>query len=106
MPQPLSRVRPNARVLCGPGPQLFERMPELSKYLSVIVAQWAYNEANIFSILAFLLQSEARTITAIMQKILSAKLQFALIAEAATNKLKEPELDTIQPLLSIAKAGA
>jgi len=47
--QPLSRVRPNARVYSGP--QAFEKRPELTLLLGRIIGTWAEVEARMIGIL-------------------------------------------------------
>ena len=48
--QPLSRVRPTARVLDSP--QAFERRPELTTLLGVAIGTWAEVEARMIGILS------------------------------------------------------
>jgi hypothetical protein len=105
-PHPLSQVRSNARVIAGPGSQTFDHRAALAPFITKIVAEWSYIEANICTILTYLLKAEAGPVMAMMQAIRSSSIQFDLVEAAASNKLFDPALESFEAVLAIARRAA
>jgi hypothetical protein len=105
-PQPLSRVKPDARVIAGPGQQTFDRRPAFASYVAQIIAQWSYCEANLRSILTVLLSAEAGPVTAMVEALRSSTTQFDMIKAAALSKLIDPELASLEAVMALARKGA
>jgi hypothetical protein len=98
--QPLSRVRPTARVLDSP--QAFERRPELTTLLGVAIGTWAEVEARMIGILSAFLGGSSDVATAMVQVPRSASLQFDMIRAAGKARLKDPELELFEAIMNIA----
>src|SRR5262245_10415661 len=105
-PQPLSRVRPDAVVVAGPGPQTFDRRPAFAPYIAKIISQWSYNEANLCSILAYLLSAEAGPVIAMVQALRNSSAQLDLVKAASESKLYDPELEVAQAVIYLARKCA
>jgi hypothetical protein len=104
MPQPLSRVRPNAIVAATP--ESIALRPTLAPLVADIIARWAYIEANIGTILSYILQTEAAPVTAMLHAINSASAQIAMILAAGSAKLYDPELEAFEAVMKIAGTAA
>lgn len=104
MPQPLSRVRPKAPILASP--EALALRPNLTPYIAEIIARWAYVEANLRTILTYILRSEAAPVIAMLHAATSAVLQINMIHAAGSAKLNDPELEMFEAVLKIAKASA
>ncbi|MBR0975578.1 hypothetical protein [Bradyrhizobium japonicum] len=104
MPQPLSRVRPKANVLSTPN-AIVER-PKLAPLALQVVARWAEIEMLSAALLGFLLHTEADPIMAMLQTVRSASAQMDMIAAAGAKKLTDPELETFEAVISMAKKAA
>lgn len=103
-PQPLSRVRPNAAVYATP--DALRMRPNLSCFVAEIIARWAYVEANLRTILSYLLRAEAAPVAAMLNSISSATAQMDMIGAAGRAKLHDPELETFEAVLKIARTAA
>jgi hypothetical protein len=104
-PQPLSRVRPNARAL--PGPEtLYSQRPNLAPLAMAVIAHWSEIEAKTASMLAFILRAEAAPTMAMLQAIRSASAQMDMIAAAGSSKLAGEELDIFEAIIRLARNAA
>lgn len=104
MPQPLSRVRPGASVAASP--EAIELRPTLSPFIAEIIARWAYIEANIGTILSYILRTEAAPVTAMLHAINSASAQIDMIRAAGSAKLYDPALEAFEAVMKIAGTAA
>jgi hypothetical protein len=103
-PQPLSRVRPNALVLASPEAIILR--PKLAPSIAEIIARWADIEANIGSILSFILRGEAAPTAAMLYAVRSSSAQMDMILAAGWAKLFDPELEVFEAVIQIARAAA
>ncbi len=103
-PQPLSRVRPLAKVFASP--EAIQRRPRLAPYIAEVIARWADIEANVGSILAFLLAAEAGPTIAMLQAVRSASAQMDMIEAAGKIKLIDPELEMFEAVVRLARSSA
>ncbi len=103
-PQPLSRVRPRAAVM--PSPDAIALRPKLAPLIAEIIARWADIEANIGTVLSYVLRTEAGPIAAMLHAIISASAQMDMIHAAGSAKLFDPELETFEAVIKIARAAA
>lgn len=103
-PQPLLRVRPNAKVSATP--DALSLRPKLAPLISEVIARWADIEANVGSILAFLLHAEAGPTISMLQAVRSASAQFDMIEAAGRAKLMDPQLEMFEAVLKIARSSA
>ena len=92
--------------MAGPGTQLFERRPEYAPYISMIISQWSYNEANLCSILAYLLSANAGPVMDMVYTLNSTGVQLDMIEAAAERQLFDPELELFQAVLYLARKCA
>jgi hypothetical protein len=103
MPQPLSKVHPTAKSLVTP--DAIASRPKLSPLLAEIIARWADIEANLRTILSYVLRAEAAPIAAMLHLINSAHTQMEMILAAGRAKLIDPELETFEAVMKIAGAA-
>jgi hypothetical protein len=103
-PQPLSRVRPSAKVFASP--ESIQRRPRLAPFIAEVIARWADIEANVGSILAFLLAAEAGPTIAMLQAVRSASAQMDMIEAAGKIKLTDPELEMFEAVVRLARSAA
>jgi hypothetical protein len=103
-PQPLSRVRPNALIMASP--DAIVRRPRLAPLIAEIIARWADIEANVGTILSYVLRAEAAPVAAMLNAIVSASAQMDMIHAAGWAKLFDPELETFEAVIKIARAAA
>ena len=103
-PQPLSSVRRNAKVLASP--DAITLRPNLAPLIAQIIARWADIEANVASILAFVLHAEAGPTVAMIQAVRSATAQMDMIEAAGAAKLQDPELEVFEAVLRLARRAA
>jgi hypothetical protein len=103
-PQPLSRVKPRTKVLASPDAIILR--PQLAPLIAEIIARWADIEANVGSILAYLLRAEAGPTVAMLGAIRSASAQMDMIAAAGARKLVDPELEVFEAVLKMARSAA
>ncbi len=66
-PQPLSRVRPQAVVMASPEAIILR--PKLAPLIAEIIARWADIEANVGTILSFILRAEAAPTAAMLYAV-------------------------------------
>jgi hypothetical protein len=104
-PQPLSRVRPNARAL--PGPEtLYSQRPNLAPLAMAVIAHWSEIEAKTASMLAFILRAEAAPTMAMLQAIRSASAQMDMIEAAGSSKLSGEQLEMFDAIIRLARNAA
>jgi hypothetical protein len=103
-PQPLSRVRSKAKVLASPDAMILR--PKLAPLVAEIIARWADIEANVASILAFVLHAEAKPTMAMLQAIRSSSAQMDMLEAAGAAKLQDPELELFEAVLKLARGAA
>lgn len=103
-PQPLSRVRRNAITMATP--DALKLRPSLTPLIAEVIARWGYVEANIGSILAYLLRAEAATTVAMLHAIKSSSAQMEMILAAGWAKLFDPELEMFEAVIRNAQAVA
>jgi hypothetical protein len=107
-PQPLSNVRskPHSKVVVFTSPTAINVRPNLAPFIAEIIARWSDIEANICSILAYLLKIEAGPTLAMLQAVRSSSAQFDMIEAAAASKLHDPELEMFEAVIAIARKTA
>lgn len=71
-----------------------------------IIARWADIEANVRTILSYVLRAEAAPVAAMLNAIVSASAQMDMIHAAGWAKLFDPELETFEAVIKIARAAA
>jgi hypothetical protein len=103
-PQPLSRVRPNAIVMASPDAIVLR--PKLAPLIAEIIARWADIEANIGSILSYILRAEAAPTAAMLYAIRSSSAQIEMVLAAGSVKLFDPELEIFEAVIQTAKTVA
>ena len=103
MPQPLSRVRSDARVFFTPS---FEGERQvLGVMVTKIIAVWSEIEAKVGTILARLLRAEAPAIVE-MYGSLSRAAQNTVVDAAARTILKQPVLELFQATMIFLRRAA
>jgi hypothetical protein len=103
-PQPLSRVRPKAIVAASP--EAIAQRPRLAPFIAEIIARWADIEANVGTILSYILRAEAAPVTAMLHSIISSSAQMDMINAAGWAKLFDPELEIFEAVIKIARSAA
>jgi hypothetical protein len=104
-PQPLSRVRPNAKVLPG-AETLYTLRPNLAPLAMGVIAHWSEIEARTAAMLAFVLRAEAAPTMAMLQAIRSASAQIDMIEAAASSKLAGEQLEMFDAIIRLVRNAA
>jgi hypothetical protein len=102
-PQPLSRVRPKAIVMASP--EAIELRPKLAPLIAEIIARWAYIEANIRTILSYILRAEAAPTAAMLYAVRSSSAQMDMIIAAGWAKLFDPKLEIFEAVIHTARSA-
>jgi hypothetical protein len=103
-PQPLSRVHPRAIALASP--DAITQRPQLAPFIAEIIARWADIEANLRTILSYILRAEAGPVAAMLHAVISASAQMDMIVAAGREKLFDPELEMFEAVIKIARTAA
>ncbi|MHC2837927.1 hypothetical protein [Bradyrhizobium diazoefficiens] len=78
----------------------------MAPFVAEIIVRWADIEANVGSILAFLLAAEAGPTIAMLQTVRSASAQMDMIVSAGKIKLIDPELEMFEAVVRLARSAA
>jgi len=104
-PQPLSKVRPKAKVL--PAPEtLYSHRPWLAPLAMAVIAHWSEIEAKTAAILTYVLHAEAKPTMAMIQAIRSASAQMDMVESAGIAKLDGQDLEIFGATLRLARIAA
>jgi hypothetical protein len=103
-PQPLSRVRPLAIVMATP--EAVTLRPKLAPFIAEIIARWADIEANIGTILTYILRAEAAPSVAMLHAVRSSSAQMDMILAAGWAKLFDPELEMFEAVIQLARTAS
>lgn len=105
MPNPLSKVQPNAVLFIGPG--AVQEEPELAKWITNIVTIWPHLENQLGFSLARFLDGEAHVGVAIYNALTGSTAQRAILLNAAQTALEGDEaLPLFMVLLDVTKSLA
>jgi hypothetical protein len=103
-PQPLSRVRPKA--LVSASPEAIALRPKLAPLIAEIIARWADIEANIGTVLSYILRAEAAPTAAMLYAVRSSSAQMDMILAAGWAKLFDPQLEIFEAVIQTARIVA
>jgi hypothetical protein len=103
-PQLLSRVRPKAIVMATP--EAVALRPTLAPFIAEIIARWADIEANIGTILTYILRAEAAPSIAMLHAVRSSSAQMEMILAAGWVKLFDPELEMFEAVIQLARVAS
>jgi hypothetical protein len=81
MPQPLSRVKPDAEIAVGP--QALTIFPQFNAQIVRVIAQWAHIDGDLANIFANLMRSDVEIGTAIYQAFHSLQTRQVALFKAA-----------------------
>jgi hypothetical protein len=99
MPQPLSRVRPNASIRLAP--DSLDGKPELATLIAYIFAQWATIEAEVGMLLVRILGATAEPARAMYSVLTSQALQMLALNAAAKSALSTEQFEVFEAVLSV-----
>jgi hypothetical protein len=99
MPQPLSRVRPNANIRLAP--DSLDNKPELATLIAHIFAQWAAIEAEVGMLLVRILGATAEPARAMYSILTSQALQMLALNAAAKSALSTEQFEVFEAVLSV-----
>src|SRR5450759_1474674 len=108
MPQPLSRVSPNAGVVIGnAGDRALERHPALAAVALEAIASWSNVEAFLLRLFIQLLGGNESLATSVYLALEGQSAKTSAIKAAAVNALaaRVQELEILEAVLSIAKTN-
>lgn len=108
MPQPLSRVLPNASLFIGnAGDRPLERHPALATVALEAIASWSNVEAFLLHLFIQLLGGNESLATSVYLSLEGQSAKTGAIKAAAKNALvnREQELQVLEALLSFAKTN-
>ena len=108
MPQPISRVHPNASIIMGnAGDRPLARHPELAVHAMEALASWANVESFMLSLFIRLLGGNDSLAASVFLALENQAAKTAAINAAATTVLKDrqDELRVLRAILAISKTN-
>ena len=103
MPQPLSRVKPNATVRQRPA-ILDHLPPHYAQLVAAIFSFWSLIEYRLSLLLVRILGADAEPALAMFSTLTAQHLQMGALEAAAKASLKETEYDVFKATLSVASS--
>lgn len=105
MPQPLSRVAPNANVVIGNvGDYPLRRHPELALLAIEVIASWSNVEAFMLNVFVEMMGGPADTAATVFMALESQPAKSAAINAVADAELHDHHRDLLRVLLAMAKS--
>jgi hypothetical protein len=95
-----------SRAVIMASPEAIALRPKLAPLIAQIIARWADIEANIGTILSFVLRAEAAPVAAMLYAVRSSSAQMDMILAAGWAKLFDPELEIFEAVIQTARAAA
>ena len=100
MPQPLSRIKPDAKVKLNA--RVLDDKPEFAKLVAAIFSHWAATEANLNILLIRVLGAAAKPALAMFATLTAQHLQRGALEAAAKAALSDDEFDILKAALAVA----
>jgi hypothetical protein len=88
-PQPLGRVKPDARLHIGPLKPAGAFDPELCRLATYVISLWSYTEAGLLRMASAFLKAEQRVVTSMLQAVKNTEGRRAAVRAAAEHCLVE-----------------
>jgi hypothetical protein len=85
-------------------PEAIALRPKLAPLIAEIIARWADIEANIGTILSYILQAEAAPTAAMLYAVRSSSAQLDMILAAGWAKLFDPQLEIFEAVIQAARS--
>jgi len=97
--QPLSRIKPDARINWGIGSR--SKRPALASKIAQYIANWAEIDMNLGQMLGFILQSNERAALAIYSSLNNRSAQLRMVKAAAEAALSRHDADIILAIIRV-----